>query len=314
MAKQVESIIVGIDVSKAELEVFRSDTGENLSISNDQKTIKRLLDSLSQNARIAIEPTGSYHLPLLGEALQREIPIYLISGEQLNYYRGAVGNRAKTDAADAQLLARFLEREGKDLRPVKPRTAEEKRMWQLLRRRACVVQARTAMMQSLKELGGSDRESKRMLDAVQRFIDLIERRAIELARSLGWQEDLARAQSVPGVGKLSALAMVLIFRQGPFNKADAFIAFMGLDVRVRDSGKKVGQRRLTKKGDPEVRRLLFLAGRNARIHTERFRSYFERLTARGIHSIAADMAVGRKLARIVFSLLKNQRTYEPDLA
>ena len=187
-------------------------------------------------------------------------------------------------------------------------------MWQLLRRRACVVQARTAMMQSLKELGGAGRESKRMLDAVQRFIDLLERRAIELARSLGWQEDLARAQSVPGVGKLSALAMVLIFRQVPFRKADAFIAFLGLDVRVRDSGQKVGKRRLTKQGDPEVRRLLFLAGRSARIHTDRFRTYFERLTERGMHNIAADMAVGRKLARIVFSLLKNGRTYEPDFA
>ena len=314
MAKEVESIIVGIDVSKAELEVFRSDTGETLSIDNEPKAVRRLLKSLPSNVRIALEPTGRHHQLLVGLALDLEIAVYLISGLQLNRYREAVGPRAKTDAADAQLLARFLDREGKDLRPVTLRSAEEQRLWQLLRRRACVVHARTAMMQSLKELDGSDRESKRMLDTVKRFIDLLERRAIEVARSLGWQEELARAQSVPGIGPLSALAMVLTFHHAPFSKADAFIAFLGLDVRVRDSGTMRGKRRLTKQGEPESRRLLFLAGRNARIHTDRFKSYFENMISRGFHNVAADVAISRKLARIVFSLLKNERTYDPDFA
>jgi transposase len=40
--------------------------------------------------------------------------------------------------------------------------------------------------------------------------------------------------------------------------ADACIAFLGLDVRVRDSGAWRGRRKLTKKGNPELRCLLFL--------------------------------------------------------
>lgn len=64
---------------------------------------------------------------------------------------------------------------------------------------------------------------------------------------------------IPGVGPLIALAMVAIYHGGAFRSADAFIAFMDLDVWVRDSGQSRGRRKLTKKGDPELCRLLFNA-------------------------------------------------------
>ena len=69
---------------------------------------------------------------------------------------------------------------------------------------------------------------------------------------------LGRASSAlprtPWVGPLTALALVALYHRGEFVCADAFIAFMGMDVRVRESGQWRGRRKLTKKGDPEVRR------------------------------------------------------------
>ena len=60
----------------------------------------------------------------------------------------------------------------------------------------------------------------------------------------------------------NATALTALFHRERFSKSDAFIAFtafMGLDVRVRESGHFKGKRKLTKKGSPEMRRLLFNA-------------------------------------------------------
>lgn len=66
------------------------------------------------------------------------------------------------------------------------------------------------------------------------------------------------------VGPLTALAMVAAYRRGRFRSVDAFIAFMGLDVRIRESGQFRGRRKLTKNGEPELRRLLVNAAMQGR--------------------------------------------------
>ena len=91
----------------------------------------------------------------------------------------------------------------------------------------------------------------------------MERALLSEARKLGWERDLDRCQAIPGIGPLSALALTATFHQGTCRSADALIAFMGMDVRVRQSGRWKGKRKLTKKGDPEVRRLLFNAAMQA---------------------------------------------------
>ena len=51
----------------------------------------------------------------------------------------------------------------------------------------------------------------------------------------------------PGIGPINAAALVAIFHRGVFSKSDAFIAFMGLDVRVRESGYFKGKRKYRNK-------------------------------------------------------------------
>ena len=48
-----------------------------------------------------------------------------------------------------------------------------------------------------------------------------------------------------------------MYNRGELNNVDRFIAFLGMDIKVRDLGAYRGRRKLTKKGDPEIRRLLF---------------------------------------------------------
>ncbi len=84
------------------------------------------------------------------------------------------------------------------------------------------------------------------------------------AEGLGWKAEVQRCRAVPGVGPLTALALVALSHRGQFASADAFIAFMGMDIRVRQSGQWRGRCKLTKQGDPEVRRLLFNAAMQGR--------------------------------------------------
>ncbi|MGM0988819.1 MAG: transposase, partial [Pseudomonadota bacterium] len=74
-----------------------------------------------------------------------------------------------------------------------------------------------------------------------------------IVREAGLRHQVARCQAIEGVGELTATALVMAFLRGDFRRSDAYAAFLGLDVRVRDSGKQRGRRKLTKKGDPEIR-------------------------------------------------------------
>ncbi|WP_026333060.1 IS110 family transposase, partial [Thioalkalivibrio sp. ALgr5] len=102
----------------------------------------------------------------------------------------------------------------------------------------------------------------------------------------------------------------MAFQRGAFRNSDAFVAFLGLDVRIRDSGTKRGQRKLTKQGDPELRRLLYLAAMQAK-STPAWSDYYQRCLDRGLATTQALNALARKLARVAFALMNNQTDYQP---
>ena len=95
-----------------------------------------------------------------------------------------------------------------------------------------------------------------------------------------------------------------------FSSSDAFIAYLGLDVRRRESGTFKGKRKLTKRGEPALRRLLFCATQAARNHT-RFDRYYCSQLDKGLPKTAAKIILARKLARIAFSLMARKETFTP---
>jgi transposase len=314
MAKRVEPIIFGIDIAKGSLDVHRYDTGETVRIANEVSAIDEFLKELPEDAVIGFESTGSYHEGLVAQALECGIPLYEIDGYKLRHYRESTGSRAKTDKKDAELVARYVQRELPSLRPFVPRSPEERKLWQLLLRRGVLVQAKSQLVQSVEHLGVAVSELDEAIDKLREALKALEKHAVRIARDLGWGNEIARVQAIPGVGPLVALALVLTYHRAPFPNRDAYIAYMGLDVRVRDSGLYRGQRKLTKRGEPELRRVMFLAGRAGRRFGDRFAQYYERLRARGKSTTEADVAVARKIARIAFTLLRTGEDYRPQSA
>lgn len=308
MAKPVEPCAIGIDVSKATLSVTGDPQAPVFTLDNNRTTLRRWLNTLPKGSRIALEATGTYHRVLARLAHQLGHQVFLIDGFKLSRYRDSLGGRAKTDASDARLILRYLRHEGDQLTPWTPPPAAYERAQALLRRRAALVQARVALTQSLRELPELNTVA-RSLDRRLRQLDaLLTRRIADCLKEDGTWGEVRRCQAIEGVGPLTAMALANVFRRGDFRSSDAFIAYLGLDVRVRDSGSHRGRRRLTKKGDPELRRLLHNAAMAA-CRSPRWQPLYQSYLARGLETTQALVILARKLARIAFALMKSQTLY-----
>jgi transposase len=311
MADHSLPILCGVDVALATLEIAQ--TGQRVTrIPNTVSGITDWLASLPGHARIGIEATGRYHELLHSLAKASGHEVFLINGRQLNHYREAVGQRAKTDADDARLLLRYLTHEQGDLMPAPVLNSQEKRLWALLQRRALLVKTRSQLKLSLRGDPQTEAIGQDLAAQLNQAIAKIERCMTTLAQELGWQASIRLCQTIPGVGVLSAIALTACFHRGEFKRADQWVAYMGLDVRVRDSGTCRGRRKLSKRGNPEIRRLLFNGAMSA-AKMPSIRPRYEQYRARGMSSTEALVAMSRKLARIAFAVLSKGEAYDAKM-
>ncbi len=305
MAKRVSEITLGIDVSKDTLVIYDWATEQLHSLGNQLGEIKAWLLSLPGPVRIAIEPTSNYHFNVVEQAHALGYTVYLVNPRQLAHYREAVNVRNKTDPEDACLLARYLAHEAEQLRPFRPLSPKAQQLWTLLKRRAVIVDARKQLQQSLAEVKLS---SQALFTQFKKLLARIDQQMRALIRALNWWTDYQRCLSIPGIGPLNAAALVATYHRGTFASADAFVAFIGLDIRLRESGRFKGQAKLTKRGASELRRLLYCASQPSRSYHP-FEQYLQLQLDKGFSKIAARVILARKLARIAFALLSQQQYF-----
>jgi transposase len=308
MARTATQIILGIDVAKSELVIAEWETGKLTTLPNDAAVIKNWLESLPGTVKMAVEPTSHYHLVIVNAAHALGHEVYLVNPRQLSHYRAAVDVRNKTDPEDAFLLARYLAHESSHLRLYKPQSLAAQELWALLKRRAVVVQARKQLEQSFREVSLSTRGVMTQFNALLKRID---QRMLTLIEALDWSDDYRRCLSIPGIGPLNAAALVSAFHRGAFSGADAFVAYIGLDVTQRDSGQMKGKRKLSKRGPAELRRLLWCAAKPARSYRP-FAEYHQRQLDKGLAKTAANCILGRKLARLAFTLMTRREMFNQE--
>lgn len=152
-----------------------------------------------------------------------------------------------------------------------------------------------------------------MLLALQQAIAQLDRQlAATIQADSASQQAFARITSVPGLGLVCGALLVMLFGRLQERSADALIAFTGLDPRANDSGKKTGQRRLSKRGWPEIRRLLYAAAMSA-ARTKTWNAFYRAQRDKGLSTTAALIVLARKLLRVAFSLFKQQANFDPAL-
>lgn len=313
MAMPVKTVQIGVDVSKDELVICRDDQAGLTTIDNTAESIKTWLVTLPGTARIAVEATNTFHVELVERAHRAGHAVFVIDGYKLNRYRESVGGRTKTDATDAKLLLRYLDREWRDLRPWSPPSKGYRALQRLINRRATLIQTKVALAQSLHALSEIQPSIKALLCQLDRVDQQIKKQMLKTLHKQNWQADSARLMGIEGIAEITSAALIMAYHRGHFSNSDAFIAFLGLDVRTRASGKFKGHGKLSKKGSPELRRLLFLAAMTAR-RSPAWKDFYEYHLDRGKSRIQALVILARKLARVAFALLKNQTEYQPKTA
>lgn len=298
----------GIDVAKAELVIASSHDTSLEKIENSSASIKKWLKSLPEGCCIAIEPTNTFHCDLAIQSHDAGHQVYLLDGYRLDSYRKSVRSRAKTDACDARLILRMLTNEMDDLTPWSPPPEEYNQLQNCLRLRAQLVKYRTALKQSLGSRA-IDLDLQAVFDALDAAIKDADKALHKIASNSSLKQQYQLCQQVPGIGRITAAGLIGSYLRGDFRKSDAFIAFIGMDVCARDSGTYQGRRRLSKQGNPEIRRLLYNAAMAAK-KTPTWAAYYQRYLDRGLKKTEALVILGRKLARVAFALIRSGQPYQ----
>ena len=112
---------VGVDVSKDSLDVKVLPTNETLQIINDDEGINKFIKRLTQidPALIVFESTGGLEMLAVGSLMENHMPVVVVNPRQVRDFAKATGRLAKTDAIDADIIARFARDIRPELRPVK---------------------------------------------------------------------------------------------------------------------------------------------------------------------------------------------------
>jgi transposase len=308
--------MLGIDVSKESLTATWVDpmTKECLwcaEVNNTLPGIQELLRCVPTNVSWVVEPTGRYSHLVVKQGCQRGRDVRLAPNRQAKAFLWSVNQRAKTDRLDSYHLALFGLSRPLPPFPIKPPMIEQ--LDQLLSARKRLQTMAASLRQQKEQCAYAAPSLEPVIEQAKAQVKELDKQIAALTQK---QEALAPARSlikIPGIGCVTAAALAsrLAFRNFP--GPDQFVAYIGLDVSVRQSGKHQGKRKLTKQGDAELRRLLYCCAQSTlRIKDSPFRAEYERAIARGLPATAAINVVARKMAKVSWAIVHYGTEYDPS--
>lgn len=319
---------IGIDVSKAELVVVGLTPGEPIikRIRNQPRPIRALVRALQQGGyggKLICESTGHYHLKLVLACDALGVALIVLNPLQASKHSQAKIRKIKTDAADGLTLATMGLTEPRLPKPIRLDPAHallRLKMGQLAALEKQLQQGQRSVQQyaeTYAELGFELSPLQLQLQAHYRALKQLRQqleRELEglLTTSLADAELHGRLCAIPGY---SAVVSGLV---GQFDRqvrdGDAWVAYVGLDVSVRESGCWKGRGRLTKRGNAYLRKRLFQSAWGACMHYAEVKAYYDILKAQGRRHVAALCIIARKLLRIAYQVVVHGKEYDANIA
>lgn len=161
----------------------------------------------------------------------------------------------------------------------------------------------------LNELGLEVREFAQDALARLRKIKVLEARMIKMAK--GWREkEIELVRTVPGFNwVLACSVVVLIGDLRRFTSASEFIAYCGLVLCKKKSGKKEAEKK-RKRRNKLLSHAFQLAAVASLQTSELSKAYYEKKLNEGRKKKQAQRALAKKLAEIVYAVLKNKEPYD----
>lgn len=314
MNEKDQKIYVGIDVSKAYLDVYFHPTGQAIKVSNDKTGLKELVGSLSKQPikLVILEATGGYEKFIARELEKVHFPVSVINPRQARDFAKALGQLAKTDKIDGRILALFAEKIGPTPRPLK--TLEQQALSDLKARRKQLVDMVTMEKNRLDKANPSIQKGiKKTIKFLQKELKSMDEKlsqAIKEDPTLSQKNELLR--SVKGVGPvLSATLLADLPELGTLNHKK-ISALVGVAPFNRDSGTFVGGRTVWG-GRSSVRATLYMAALVATKNNPQIKVFYERLCKAGKVKKVALTACMHKLLMIMNAILKSGIPWNMEL-
>lgn len=247
----------------------------------------------------------------------------------------------KNDPVDARKLALLARADARLLSPVEHRSAEQQAELAVIRARDAILRARTLLINSARSIAKgfglrlpksiTGTFGERAIDALPEFlctalagvleqIDAISRVIADYDRQIaGLAEghpELERLESIPGVGRLTAMTFVLTLgRAERFGHSRDVAGFLGLRPKQRQSGARDPQLGISKSGDPYMRKLLVQCSHHILGHYGKDSALRQWGLAKGEGgnkaTLRAIVAVARKLSVLLHRLWVSGEFYKP---
>lgn len=307
--------MLGIDVSKDTLHCTLMDPSTHAilfrrTLSNTEEGVRELLSLTPSEVGWVLEPTGRYSLLAARKGRAAGRQVFLAEPRKAKLYLQSLPRRAKTDTLDSQGLALYGLGRTLPLYPLKDAVVDQ--MDQMLKARKGMALSITSLRQRLPELPYAEQELRQAITDLEKQKAALDKKIAQLASTEERFQSARLLQSIPGVGPVTSAAVASCLAARGFNNPDQFVAFIGLDPSTHQSGQKDVHGSLTKRGDPELRRLLYLAAQsNLRVRDSPFRDIYQGHRDRGLSTTAALCAVARRIARTCWSIHKHQTTFQP---
>jgi transposase len=254
---------------------------------------------------VVLEATGTYHRPLLTALIAAGIPTAVVNPAQVAAFRQARLGREKTDRSDARLLARFAAVHGAEVHRAVPAEPIQARLRELVADRDGQVAEQTRLKNRLHANGFGGDEWVR--DRLRADLAEVEARVADVGRELErLLDELPEArvlQTIPGVGRQVAAAVLGYLPTAIWGNAKAAAAYAGVHPKREQSGQR-DRSRLSKQGHARLRRHLFLGAQAAVRHDPTMTAFRDRLQGRGKAPMSALCAAMHKLLRRMMGTLR----------
>lgn len=310
MTIQNEKCYIGIDVSKAMLDIFISSRNKYIQAQNNATGIKKLIKEfrLYSNVLVVMESTGGYEKYAAQALAKVGISVAIINPRQIRDFAKALGKLAKTDRIDAEVIAIFAEK----MQPKANVVCDENQQ----KLAAYNVRRRQLIDMITMEKNRLDKANKEMKKSIQHIIKLLEKELQKMNEFLAkfikcndkYVEKDKLLQTIKGVGSVVSASIIADLPELGSLSGKEISALAGLAPLNRDSGKMRGKRAIWG-GRASVRHILYMATLVAIRYNAKIKIFYERLCAAGKLKKVAITACMHKLLIIMNAMIKNNQPW-----
>jgi transposase len=312
---------VGVDVAKDKFDVALEMDAicYQECFKNDNKgyrAFSKWLNKHSAQPWICMEATGHYSELIADYLFANGIRVSVVNPLQIKSFARAKLARNKTDQLDAKIIADYCEK-------MQPRTfvsrSESHKELKDLTNLLDTLKEQLVRLTNQLHSARSDSAKKtirKLIKALENEIVKVEKLIDEIIKKNALlNENMNLITSIKGVGKQTAYKIIShIPDMSCFANAKQFAAFIGVSPRRHQSGNYEGKTRISKMGNANLRKIFYMAALVAKRFNERLQPFVMRLKMHGKAPKSIICAVMRKLAHMIFGILKNKKPFDVNYA